>query len=134
MRVYSERQRVAVDLITKSLQDAKDPKSLPINEAHRHALIEAMVIDGWACTSRKYRIVARLPKGMTGVECLLKYDDHPRNPDWALRLGEYSCKDLFLAHSKLKEAGGDEMEMTVDDFALFRLFGGCGLNKLFKGY
>lgn len=75
---------------------------------------------GYYQTSRKYRHVARLPKGMTGKEALKSVTPENRHY-WVDGLGESSAGDHYLCvHGKPE----DSLTLTIPEFNAFRKLGG----------
>jgi hypothetical protein len=72
--------------------------------------IEGLVFLGFKQVSRKYRILARLPKDMTGLEALATYD-----PDLAKRIldnANQSAAEYYLRCCPDAEC----VKLTIDEF------------------
>ncbi len=95
---------------------------------------EKLIKEGWRQTSRKYRMLACLPDGMTGKEAL--YEARMREigdvnreywekeiKRWIDILGENSCADHFR---RVYAGRDDSLNMTLDEetFMAFRSLGG----------
>lgn len=62
----------------------------------------------WFQVSGKYRIAARLPEGMTGVEALKTLNIS--EPEWAERMGEGNAGDHYL-----RCGNGEQKELTREE-------------------
>lgn len=82
-------------------------------EARGRALRE----QGWVQKSNKYRIIARVPPGMTGAEALKAND--PELYQKALRSFEESCREDFLTYCSDK-VPGCAMTLGPAEFAGFK--------------
>jgi hypothetical protein len=85
-----------------------------------------LVSNGWYQTSRKYRMLCRLPEGQTGVQALIEAEQVSRPWDvekWATGLGEGSAGDHFLrCHATAKNGLATEVDSAT--FDAFRRLGG----------
>jgi hypothetical protein len=85
-----------------------------------------LISNGWYQTSRKYRMLCRLPEGKTGVEALVDAEKSTRPWDaekWAKGLGEGSAGDHFLrCHATSKDGLSTEVDQAT--FDAFRKLGG----------
>jgi hypothetical protein len=70
----------------------------------------------WFQVSRRYRIVARLPEGKTGIEAL---SEASGRPEWAAGLRETNAGDQFL-----RVYATDTRTLDRPTFAAFRKAGG----------
>lgn len=78
-----------------------------------------LVAAGYLSISRKYRTLAVLPPGVTGIRALLGASKHPRNPEWAMGLGERGATSQYLrVYSK------DDIVVSPAVYAEFRRLGG----------
>lgn len=97
---------------------------------------QTLIDDGWFQTSRRHRMVARLPKGETGKAALFDaemkgyrglegtYDEHwwaGQTREWVRHMDEASCAGHFMRC----HASGD-LAQTLDKrtFDAFRRLGG----------
>lgn len=71
----------------------------------------------WFQISGKFRVAARLPEGMTGIEALKTLNI--REPEWAERMGEEHAGDHYLRCS-----GQQAKELTQDEWTAFKAAGG----------
>jgi hypothetical protein len=87
----------------------------------------AELVGKWFQVSRRYRTVARLPDGMTGIEALIEAQaqseyPHPDYEKWAKGMGEGSAGDHFLrCYAKKQELW---MELGRRTFEAYRKAGG----------
>lgn len=79
-----------------------------------------MVEDGYQQISRKYRLVARLPKGETGLEALKRVD--LRSYLRIMNQAEHSAADTYRRMHAREE--GNEIELDEKEFEAFRKAGG----------
>lgn len=90
-------------------------------EKRARAKAQRLIDEGWEQTSRKYRAVARLPAGKTGLQALLEVD-----PLRVLRLLEnaemWAADEFRRVHSH--EENGMRQELTNVEFHAFRAAGG----------
>lgn len=92
---------------------------------------QRLIDEGWYQVSRKYRLVARLPKGKTGIEALIEQErrsqyPHPQAEEWVERLGEGHAGDHYLRTKprRLGQQDPDEQELDIPTFAAYRKLGG----------
>lgn len=71
----------------------------------------------WFQVSGKYRIVAKLPNGMTGIKAL--QSKKIREPEWAERMGEGHAGDYFLRCCSV-----ETQELTHEEWTTFKKTGG----------
>lgn len=89
----------------------------------------ASLVGTWFQTSRRCRLVARLPEGQSGIEALSRATISRKSilreileaVDWALQLGEEGAGDMYL---RCHAPGHDRMALTPDQFDAFRAAGG----------
>lgn len=76
----------------------------------------------WQSVSHKYRIVARLPEGMSGVEALLEHapDQYQRILE---RIEQQAASTFRRLYSDRVE--GCSVELSPDEWAAFRAAGGA---------
>ena len=74
--------------------------------------IDKLIEDGYEQVSRKYRTVARLPPGKTGLEALREVD--PRLADQFLKNANEMAK-----HQYLRCYDSDKIELTYEEFSEF---------------
>lgn len=84
---------------------------------------EELIDEGYFQISRKYRMLAKLPDGQTGIQALI--EAHQKRtyvrPDlirWAYGLGEYHCGDSYL------RGFAPAIEVDKETFDEFRKLGG----------
>lgn len=102
--------------------NAGKPKPLkpPPEPGTPEEIAAALILGGWYQISYRYRTVARLPDGMTGIKALEQVD-HIRNPEWARRLGEQSAGDHWL---RCYATGDRKKSVDRETFIAFRRLGG----------
>lgn len=83
---------------------------------------QELIDEGWYQVSRRWRTVARLPDGKTGVQALTEAETRRDAEKWAKMLGEGSAGDHFLRCHANKD--GLWKELDVPTFAAFRKLGG----------
>ena len=96
-------------------------------EASAKEQAKKLIEEGWYQVSRKYRTLARLPKGETGIQALARAATKSRNiardtREWAIMLGERSAGDHYLRVYAQEEGNWQEVSPTVFDW--FRKLGG----------
>jgi len=87
---------------------------------------QALIDQGYHQTSRKYRHVARLPEGKTGIEALAEASAKYRPGDaleWATRLGEQAAGGHFRRVYAVCYPGL-RREVSEAVFAAFKALGG----------
>ena len=104
------------------------------NKSQIEKKIQNIINRGYYQVSRKFRIVARFPSGLSGKDALRKYAEEHRPWDvdkWVDGLGEGSAGDYFLRCY----APGMKLILilTEDEFLMFRkLGGGCYESKYWE--
>jgi len=78
--------------------------------------------EGYYQVSRRHRILAKFPEGLTGTEALLQDGQHPYNPKWAEDMGEGAAGDHWLRC--YAEAAGYWLRVNKAIFTAFRILGG----------
>ncbi len=79
-----------------------------------------LVAAGYKQRSRKYRLVAKLPDGETGLEALKRCNPSAfRN---IMDFAEHKAADHYRAYNA--QAEGNELELTAEEFKAFREAGG----------
>jgi hypothetical protein len=89
------------------------------------AAAKEIIADGWYQVSRRFRTVARLPDGMTGIEALARdaRKSYGRDSEeWANMLGERSAGDHWLRCFADKKGCWKELDQPT--FDAFRKLGG----------
>ena len=86
-----------------------------------------LIEEGWYQVSRKYRTLARLPDGMTGVEALIhgcRKTGYPnRDPvAWAEGMGNAHAGGYYLRRQAQQDLNWCELDIPT--FAAFRKLGG----------
>jgi hypothetical protein len=77
----------------------------------------ALIRAGYYQVSRKWRSIAKLPEGKTGIEALTEVSGRP---EWAAALGEGRAGDHYLRCYAKKQR-----ELPLELFIAFRRWGGC---------
>ncbi len=95
------------------------PYSVPLPTVEE-AGAAALVRDGYKSTSNKYRNVARLPEGKTGLEALR--DCAPEEYARIMEQAERQAADRYRRFNAAEH--GDQETLTVDEFKAFRSAGG----------
>ena len=100
-------------------------KALAQNEAGPRGAAASLIVGGWYQVSRRWRTLARLPDGKTGIQALAEAADGEvarDSRDWAKMLGERQAGDHFL---RVYARGmGLWREVSADVFREFRNLGG----------
>ena len=93
----------------------------------RHTGPGHILVGTWFQVSRRYRSIACLPKGKSGVEALAEASG---DPEWAEGLREMKAGDQYLRVYAGNE--GNCMDLTRFQFRQFRDAGGAtyGMHKL----
>jgi len=106
---------------------AGDGARIDVTAEHIEAA-RRLLAEGWCQTSRRFRCVARLPPGQTGVEALIDASRRHRSfpladlERWARGLGERHAGDHYLrCHA---EQDGNSRQLDIPTFAAFRKLGG----------
>lgn len=81
---------------------------------------EEMIAQGYKSTSNKYRTVARLPPGKTGIEALREVSPHEYRD--IMRQLEQRCADRYRCI--YAEKNGDQLELSPEEFTAFKRAGG----------
>lgn len=79
-----------------------------------------LVAEGWVQISRRHRMVARLPKGKTGLQALQERDLGAYKR--LMERVEREAASTFLRVYSNRE--GERRELTLPEFAAFRKLGG----------
>jgi len=94
--------------------------------------VQGIIDQGYYQVSRRFRTLARLPKGKTGMEALLEATDELQPMDavkWVKGLGEGHAGDHFLRCHAGKNV---QIILTEEEFHMFRkLGGGCYHTKYY---
>ena len=106
----------------------RHPTGAPLIEVTAEHIENArkLIEEGWCQTSRKHRMLARLPDGKTGVEALAdaerRYGHQPDPVKWATGLGNGGAGSFYLS----RYAHHDLNNCTVDlpTFSAFKKLGG----------
>jgi hypothetical protein len=82
--------------------------------------VKELISHGYQQTSSKYRTVARLPPGKTGLEALRDVSPH----DYHLIIAriEQQCASTYRRLYAEKE--GNQLELSPEEFAAFKAAGG----------
>lgn len=81
--------------------------SLPQEEAL--ALAQKIYAEGYEVTSRRYRHLARLPEGKTGIEALMEHD-----PRLATHCKKHGLEDMAADQYRRCFADKDGLNLTLD--------------------
>lgn len=87
-----------------------------------------MVRDGYEQLSRKFRTVARLPKGLNGYEALARHDSYMANHFLDQAMRNCAREYMVLYAKKDQESGLDtdlHVELTDEEFREWLRLRGC---------
>ena len=82
--------------------------------------VQELIDQGYESTSNKYRTVARLPPGKTGVEALREVSPH----DYALIVYRIEQQCASAYRRIYAQRNGDQIELSVEEFRQFKQAGG----------
>jgi hypothetical protein len=105
---------------------AGDGTPIDVTEEHLETA-RCLIEEGWHQVSRRYRSLARLPDGLSGVTALIDAElrseyPHPDLESWAKGLGDTHAGDHYLRCYALRD--GNVCELDIPTFAAFRKLGG----------
>jgi len=87
--------------------------------------LQQLIDEGWQSTSNKFRILARLPEGMTGKQALVLLEEYPGQHAYLKSLSEPSAADHFRrCMHKEEHRERWQMELCQADYKRFRKLGG----------
>ena len=101
---------------------------IPIDVTDEHIESARQLIEeGWHQTSRAYRMLARLPDGMTGVEALIDAERRSQHPQsnvvkWANGLGNAGAGEHYLRCYASRDLHGCTLDIPT--FSAFKKLGG----------